>query len=281
MTFRIGICQMTVTDSKDANLIKAEEMIRQAGSENCRIVVLPEMFNCPYENKSFPVFAEEFPGPTTEKLSSLAGELGVYIFGGSIPELHDGSIYNTSFIFDRRGHMIGKHRKIHLFDIDIEGGIRFKESDTLERGNQVTVVDTEYGKIGTAICYDMRFPELMRLMVLKGAEIIIVPAAFNTTTGPAHWEVTLRARALDNQVYYIAASPARNLNASYHAYGHSALVNPWGEIVSQADEKETIIYGEIDMKYIRKIRTELPLLQHRRTDLYELIEKQKRQNPIC
>ena len=273
MKFKIGICQMNITESKERNLSKAEEMIRLAAREKSQVIVLPEMFNCPYETGAFPKYAEEYMGKTTQLLASLSKALGVYIVGGSIPERDKGQIYNTSFIFDKNGELIGKHRKIHLFDIDIEDGIKFKESDTLGRGNNITVFDTEYGRIGVAICYDMRFPELMRLMALKGAEVIIVPAAFNMTTGPAHWNLTLRARAIDNQVYYVAASPARNLEASYHAYGHSALVNPWGEIISQADEKETVLYGEVDLDYLKNIRKQLPLLLHRRTDLYEVIEK--------
>ncbi len=273
MKFKIGICQMNVLDNKEKNLAKAEKMIREA-AKNSQIIALPEMFNCPYENAAFPEYAEEYPGKTTRVLSSLAKELDIYLFGGSIPELNNGTIYNTSYIFNRKGALIGKHRKIHLFDIDIEDGIRFKESDSLGKGDKITVVDTGYGPIGIAICYDMRFPELIRLMVMKGARIIIVPAAFNMTTGPAHWDLTLRARALDNQVYYAAVSPARNNDASYQAYGHSALVSPWGEILEQANEKETILYGEIDMDYLKKIRTQLPLLLHRRTDLYEIIEKE-------
>lgn len=273
MNVKLGMCQMMVANDKDKNLNKAEEMIRKAASNNSQIVILPEMFNCPYENKSFPVFAEKESGQTTQMLSNLAKELNIYIIGGSIPELDDDKIYNTSFIFNPKGETIGKHRKIHLFDIDIDGGIKFKESDTLGAGNKVTVVDTEYGKIGVAICYDMRFPELMRQMSLKGAKMIVIPAAFNMTTGPAHWNLTIRARALDNQVYFVAASPARNLNASYHAYGHSAIVNPWGEIIDQADEKETILYGKVDMEYVEKIRRELPLLKHRRLDLYDIVDK--------
>lgn len=273
MKFKIGICQMSVSENKRANLLSAEKMIRNAAAKGCQIIVLPEMFNCPYENKSFPIFSEEYPGETTQMLAALSKELKVYIFGGSIPERDGEALYNTAYVFDKIGNLIGKHRKVHLFDIDIENGIKFKESDTLSRGNEVTVVDTEFGKIGVAICYDMRFPELMRLMVLKGAEMIIVPAAFNMTTGPAHWDLTLRARALDNQVYYAAVSPARNINASYHAYGHSALVSPWGEIIKQADEKETLLIEEIDLEYIKKIRNELPLLKHRREDLYKLLGK--------
>ena len=263
---------MLVTDNKNENLYKAEKMIRQAAKEGSELIVLPEMFNCPYENDFFPVFAEEFPGKSTQVLSDLAKELKIYIIGGSIPEFDNGKIFNTSYVFDREGVLIGKHRKIHLFDIDIENGISFKESDALSKGDKVTVVDTEYCKIGIAICYDMRFPELMRLMVQQGAEMIIIPAAFNMTTGPAHWDLTLRARALDNQVYFAAVSPARNLQASYHAYGHSALADPWGKIIAQGNEKEDIIYGEVDLDHIKKIRNQLPLLKHRRSDLYELVK---------
>lgn len=273
MAIKIALCQMTVVQDKDQNLQKAETMIREAVSKGADIVALPEMFNCPYSNKFFPEFAESFPGKTVNKLSALAKELKVYIIGGSIPELDKDTIYNTSYSFDRSGQVIGRHRKVHLFDIDIEDNIKFKESDILGRGNDMTVIETEFGKIGVAICYDMRFPEMMRLMALAGANMIIVPAAFNMTTGPAHWDLTIRARALDNQVYYMAVSPARNLEASYHAYGYSAIASPWGEIIAQADEKETIVYGDIDLEYVKKIRQQLPLLKHRRTDVYRLEEK--------
>ena len=267
---KVGICQMLVEEDKDRNIQRAENMIRDAASNGSDVIVLPEMFNCPYENKYFPIYSENYPGKTTKMLASLSKELGVYIIGGSIPEKDDNTIYNTSYIFNREGNVVGKHRKIHLFDIQVENGIKFKESDTLGYGQDVTVFPTEFCKIGIAICYDMRFPELIRIMALEGAEVIIVPAAFNMTTGPAHWELLVRTRALDNQVYFIAASPARNQSASYHAYGHSSIVNPWGTIISEADEKECIIYGDIDLALVEKVRKELPLLNHRRKDLYEI-----------
>lgn len=272
-TFRIGICQLSVTVDKKANIERAEQMIREAVHNGSNIVVLPEMFNCPYESKYFSLYAEAFPGETTGMISALAQELGIYIVGGSIPERAGEKIFNTCYMFDIEGKVIGKHRKMHLFDIDVEGGIRFKESDSLGSGRAVTVAETKYCKIGVAICYDMRFPELMRLMALEGAEVIIVPAAFNMTTGPVHWELLAKMRALDNQVYFVAASPARNMDASYHAYGHSCIANPWGAIISEKDETEGIVYGDIDLSLVAKIRRELPLLQHRREDVYELIKK--------
>ncbi len=270
MSFKIGVCQLNVVEDKEKNIIRAEKMIREAAENGSKLVVLPEMFNCPYQNKFFPIYAEEYPGETTSMLAEIAKELEIYIVGGSIPERDGDSIYNTAYIFDKKGQLIGRHRKMHLFDIDVEGGIKFKESDTLGAGKEVTVVDTEFCKVGVAICYDMRFPELMRLMALEGAEVIIVPAAFNMTTGPAHWKLTVRARALDNQVYFVAASPARDMKASYHAYGHSSIVNPWGEVISESNEKEDIIYAEIDLDKVKKIRKELPLLKHIRKDIYDL-----------
>lgn len=267
--FNVAVCQMKVTDSKKENLEKARKMIKEAAyKENVKIVVLPEMFNCPYDTQVMREYAEENEGETEELLSSLAKELGIYIIGGSIPEKCNEKIYNTSFVFDSNGKNIAKHRKIHLFDVDIEGGVKFKESDVLSSGEEVTIVETEFCKLGVAICYDMRFPELMRMMALKGAEVIIVPAAFNMTTGPAHWNTLIKIRALDNQVYFVAASPARNIEANYLAYGHSSIVNPWGDIIEQCDEREGIICGEIDLEFIKKIREELPLLKHRQEKVY-------------
>ncbi|MCT4564217.1 MAG: carbon-nitrogen hydrolase family protein [Maledivibacter sp.] len=268
--FKIAVCQLDVLQKKEDNLGKAKEMIKEASHNGSDLVVLPEMFNCPYGNSSFPRFAEEFPGETTSFLSKLAQDERVYIVGGSIPEKEGDNIFNTSYIFDRKGNVIGKHRKIHLFDIDIEDDISFKESDTLGYGNDITVFDTEFCKIGVAICYDMRFPELMRLMTLRGAEIIIIPAAFNMTTGPAHWHALSKIRAIDNQVYFVAASPARNLDSSYVAFGHSLIADPWGDVIAEADEKERIIYANIDLSRVKKIRNQLPLLKHRRVDLYDV-----------
>ncbi len=269
---KVAICQMEVVESKEKNLKKAEAMIKEAWRNNSELVVLPEMFNCPYSNKFFPTYAETNDGPTVKLLSDLAKKLGIYIVGGSIPEKENNKVYNTSFIFDRKGNIIARHRKIHLFDIDVKNGITFKESDTLSFGNEITVFDTEFCKIGVAICYDMRFPELMRLMALKGAEIIIVPAAFNMTTGPAHWHTLGKIRALDNQVFFIAASPSRNKESVYVAYGHSMIASPWGDVISEANEKEMILYGELNLEKVKKVREELPLLKHMRLDLYNIDE---------
>lgn len=269
-SYKLAICQMKTSNNKTVNIQHAIEMIAEASKNGADVVALPEMFNCPYENRFFKEFAEEYPGETSKALSKIALDCGVYLIGGSIPEFEDGKIYNTSYVFDKSGILIGRHRKVHLFDIDVKNGVSFKESDTLSRGNDITVIDTEYGKIGVAICYDVRFPELSRLMALKGAEIVILPAAFNMTTGPAHWELSIRMRALDNQIFFAGVSPARDENASYISYANSMVSDPWGRIIGAAGKDENIIYVDIDRSLIGKIRQQLPLLNHRRTDLYKV-----------
>jgi predicted amidohydrolase len=272
LELKLALCQMQVVDNKNLNVKKALQMIKESSKEDVQLVILPEMFNCPYENSKFEEYAEYMDAsPTLKSMSSAASKFDMHLVAGSIPEKTDEGIYNTSFVFDNQGEIIGFHRKMHLFDIDVPGKITFKESDTLKSGNDITVVNTELGKIGIGICYDIRFPELSRIMALKGADILVFPGAFNMTTGPAHWETLIRTRAIDNQVFVAAVSPAPNNNANYVAYGHSMVCNPWGEVLSIAEFEENIIYAEIDLKSEQKIREELPLLKNRRSDIYHLI----------
>ncbi|MEG0855470.1 MAG: carbon-nitrogen hydrolase family protein [Terrisporobacter sp.] len=270
---KIGLIQMKVDEDKKSNLYKASKLITNIMLQNPDIVVLPEMFSCPYDNSYFPRYAEEEYEYTFNFLSNIAKENNIYLVAGSIPEEDNGKIYNTAYIFDRSGNKIAKHRKIHLFDIDIKNKQKFKESDTLTGGNNITIFDTEFGKIGLCICYDFRFPELTRLMVDKGAKAVIVPASFNMTTGPAHWDIMFKSRAIDNQIYTIGCSPARNYTSTYISYGHSIVVSPFGEIVCELDDKEGYITCEMDFDYLESIREELPLLAHRRKDIYAIIEK--------
>ncbi|QDR82134.1 carbon-nitrogen hydrolase family protein [Sporomusa termitida] len=268
--FTVGICQMGVVPDKLVNLDRARQMIGEATARGSRLVVLPEMFNCPYQSDLFPEYAESFQdGPTVAMLAECAAKYQVIVVGGSIPERDEaGNIYNTSFIFDERGALIGRHRKIHLFDIAIKGGTMFQESRTLAAGSSMTVVRTSLGTMGVAICYDVRFPELARAMTLAGARILIYPAAFGPVTGPAHWELLMRSRAVDNQVYVVAAAPALNAAAEYEAHGHSMLVDPWARVLAVASEVETVITGKIDFRTTDKVREELPLLKHRRPEIY-------------
>lgn len=270
---KLVLCQMNVVDDKEENLKKASLMIASA-SKKADIIVLPEMFNCPYSNDKFIEYGEnEKDSCTLNKISLLACENNVYILAGSIPEKEEDKLFNTSYLFDRQGKIIAKHRKMHLFDIDVKDKITFKESDVLTAGNDFTLADTEFGKIGIGICYDIRFPELARILVENGALILFYPGAFNMTTGPAHWELLFRSRALDNQVFCVGVAPALNKDASYHSYGHSIITNPWGEVLAEADEKEDIIFSEIDLSEIKKVREELPLLKNKREDLYKVTKK--------
>lgn len=267
----LGVVQMLVESTRDENLTRAAAMVRQAASHNADLVILPEVFNSPYDSRLFPRYAEFYPGPTSEFLSNLAAETGVVLVGGSIPERDDqGHIYNTSLVFNEKGRLIGRHRKIHLFDIDIPSQISFRESDTMQAGEDLTLVEHERLCFGLLICYDIRFPELARLAALRGARMLIVPAAFNCTTGPLHWELLMRSRALDNQVYLAAASPARNTQASYQAWGHSMLIDPWGRILAEADEHEQLLMASVDLDQIEEARSQIPVLKQRRTDLYDL-----------
>ncbi|HHZ01657.1 MAG TPA: carbon-nitrogen hydrolase family protein [Tissierellia bacterium] len=268
--FKVALLQTKVYEDKEKNVENAVKLIETVSQEGADFAVLPEMFCCPYNTSYFRDYGEEEGGYAYEKLSAAAKEFSIYLVGGSIPELEGNNVYNTSYVFDRQGEKIAKHRKVHLFDIDVEGGQYFKESDVLTAGKDVTVFDTEFCKIGLGVCYDIRFPELGRLMALAGAEVIIYPGAFNMTTGPAHWELNFRSRALDNQVYTIGVAPARDYEATYRSYGNSLIVSPWGQVLRRMDEKEGYTVQEIDLDYVKKVRNELPLLKHLRKDLYTL-----------
>ncbi len=267
---KVALVQMRVLPTPKQNIITARDCIKKAKANGADLVILPEMFLCPYETSNFPRFAEQEGGEIYQILSAIAKETGIYLVAGSVPEMENSAVYNTSYVFRPDGMCIAKHRKVHLFDINVTDGQRFQESETLSAGDKCTIFETPWGKMGLCICYDIRFPELSRMMALSGVKAVCVPAAFNLTTGPAHWELTFRARALDNQVYFMGCSPARDMQSSYHAYGHSIVTNPWGEVVVQAKENETIVFAELDFEKEEKIREELPLLKHRRTDVYLL-----------
>lgn len=262
---------MRVTDDKAANLRAAASWIDRCAAEGAALVILPEMFCCPYQSAAFPKYAEPEGGQIWQALAEAAARAKVTLVGGSMPEIDpQGRIYNTCYIFDPRGRQIGRHRKMHLFDIDVTGGQRFRESDTLSPGGEVTVVETDFGKLGVAICYDLRFPELARLMALQGAKLLVYPGAFNMTTGPAHWEILFRTRALDNQVFALGCAPARDEQAGYVSYGNSMVASPWGSVTARMGAEEGRLPAEIDLGEVERVRRELPLLQHRRADVYEL-----------
>ena len=268
---KIAAIQMSTVADKMENVRTVKAYLEKIKDENPDFVILPEMFCCPYQTENFPIYAEKEGEPVWQQLSGYAKQYGIYLIGGSMPEKDaEGNVYNTSYIFDREGKQIGKHRKVHLFDIDVKGGQTFKESDTLTAGDSDTVFDTEFGKIGVMLCFDIRFPELSRMMVNDGAKVIFVPAAFNMTTGPAHWELSFRTRALDNQIYMVGCAPARDVSAGYISWGHSIVTDPWGRVTGMLDENEGILLAELDMDYEEQVREELPLLKSRRKDIYQL-----------
>ncbi|CAN4076733.1 unnamed protein product [Withania somnifera] len=217
--------------------------------------ITKEIWNSPYSNDSFPIYAEDIDAgpdasPSTAMLSEVARLLKITIVGGSIPERSGDKLYNTCCVFDADGKLKAKHRKIHLFDIDIPGKITFKESQTLTAGETPTIVDT-------------------------GAHLICYPGAFNMTTGPLHWELLQRARAVDNQLYVATCAPARDASGGYVSWGHSTLIGPFGEVLATTEHGEAIVISEIDYSQIELRRTNLPLEKQRRGDLYQLVDVQR------
>lgn len=264
---------------KAQNLSHAREKVLSAASAGANIIVLPECFNSPYGCDYFPTYAETLlPSPPTQEqspsyhaLSAIAAEAKAYLIGGSIPELDTKTkkYYNTSLTFSPTGALLATHRKVHLFDIDIPGKITFKESEILSPGNKITILDLpEYGKIAIAICYDIRFPELATIAARKGCFALIYPGAFNTTTGPLHWKLQGQARAMDNQVYVALCSPARDMNASYHAWGHSLVCDPMAKVMVEAGEAEETVFAELKGEVIEETRKGIPIYNQRRWDVY-------------
>ncbi|KAH6697146.1 carbon-nitrogen hydrolase [Plectosphaerella plurivora] len=285
---KLACVQLSSGADKDANLSRARSKVLEAAKLGARIVVLPEIFNSPYGTDFFPRYAEQLlpsppsrdAAPSFHALASMASDAGVYLVGGSIPELEvdeatgKKSYYNTSLTFSPAGELLATHRKIHLFDIDIPGKITFRESDVLSPGNKVTIVDLpEYGRISVGICYDVRFPEPATIAAREGCFALIYPGAFNLTTGPLHWKLLAQGRAMDNQMYVAMCSPARDMDGPYHAYGHSMIIDPLAQVVAETEEKEDIVVYELDGERIAEVRRNIPLTTQRRFDVYPDVSK--------
>ncbi|XP_051114289.1 omega-amidase, chloroplastic-like isoform X2 [Andrographis paniculata] len=278
--FNIALCQLSVTPDKERNIAHARQFIEKAAKKNAQLILLPEIWNSPYSNDCFPLYAEDIDAggdasPSTAMLSELAKTLKITIVGGSIPERSGDKIYNTCCVFGTDGKLKAKHRKIHLFDIDIPGQMTFKESETLAAGVTPTIVDTDVGRIGIGICYDIRFQELAAIYAARGAHLLCYPGAFNMTTGPLHWELLQRARAADSQLFVATCSPARDTGSSYVAWGHSTLVGPFGQVLATTEHEEAVIIAEIDYSVIEQVRKFLPCQIQRRGDLYQLVDVQR------
>lgn len=260
--FKLGLCQTKVYEDKDESRESVKKTAYRAKEMGADIICIPEMWNTPYSNRYIKKYAEGRDGNSYAFMKALARDLEICLIGGSIPFKDErGDIYNTSFVFSKDGNEIARHDKIHLFDIDFEN-INFRESLYLKSGKTATVVDTEFGKIGIGLCFDVRFPELFRAMTNRGAKLIVVPGSFNMRTGPMHWENTLKQRAVDNQIFMAGCSPARDKNAIYVSFANSMIVNPLGILLGNCGEEEGCIVEEIDFCEVERARNALPILKN-------------------
>ncbi len=262
--------QMASGPQVTANLLLAGQLIAEAAGKGARFVVLPENFGLMgvTEQDKLEVAESANGGPMQEFLAENARKHGVWICGGTLPveTPEPGKVYASSFIYNDEGRQVARYDKVHLFDVSLPGvDENYNESETILPGDRTVVVDTPFGKIGLAVCYDLRFPELFRELVDRGAEIIFVPAAFTDLTGKAHWDILVRARAVENLCYVVASA-----QGGYHVngrttYGHSMIVDPWGAVVDEADDhKPGIVLGDINLDCLRRVRRSFPVLQHRR-----------------
>lgn len=262
----VAVLQLDTQDNPDENRARAISMVDEASRRGARLVVLPEAIVCLGDVQARKAAAEPLNGPTTKLLCEAAKRNGIYLVGGSFMEARQGQekVYNTSLFIGPDGNILSVYRKIHLFKIDVPGEVVFDESEAVAGGEDVTVCESPYGIIGFSICYDLRFPELYRALSERGAMIITVPAAFAMKTGKDHWETLLRARAIENQVYVLASAQIGTKPDGTVCYGRSMIVDPWGTIVAQAQDSESVVMAELDMDHLARIRRLLPALENRR-----------------
>jgi predicted amidohydrolase len=267
---RVACVQMTSGPEKGLNLEKAEKLVARAASTGADVVVLPEKWNAIGEADALHAAAEPLEGgETVDAMAGWARGHGITLVGGSIAELREGhdKLSNTSIAFGSDGEVLGVYRKIHLFDVEVEGNV-YRESEAEEPGEEPVVVRGEGWPIGLSVCYDIRFPELYRILALEGAELVTVPAAFTVPTGRDHWHVLMRARAIENQYYIAAPGQVGETRPGKPSYGRSLIVDPWGIVLAEAPDEETVISAELDRARLRRIREKLPSLKNRQADAY-------------
>jgi predicted amidohydrolase len=267
---RVACVQMTSRADKAANLETAERLVAQAAATGADLVVLPEKWNGIGDAAFYHDTAEPLDGgESVAAMSAWARTHGITLVGGSIVELREGreKRSNTSLVFDSDGELVATYRKIHLFDVEV-GGVVYRESESEEPGDEAVVADVEDWKLGLSVCYDVRFPELYRILALDGAQLVTVPAHFTTPTGKDHWHVLLRARAIENQMYVVAAAQIGETLPGKPAYGRSLIVDPWGLVLAQAADEQTVISAELDRAHLEDIRVKLPSLANRQANAY-------------
>ena len=267
---RVACVQLTSGPDKAANLEKTEQLVARAAATGADVVTLPEKWNAIGPPEVLHAAAETLEdGESVDAMAGWARSHGITLVGGSISERREGreKLSNTSLAFGPDGELLGVYRKIHMFDVEV-GGHVYKESEAEEPGEEPVVVRGEGWPIGLTVCYDVRFPELYRILALEGAELVTVPAHFTTPTGKDHWNVLLRARAIENQCYVAAAAQVGETLPGKPAYGRSLIVDPWGVVLAQAPDEETVIAADLDRAHLARIRTKLPSLANRQPDAY-------------
>ena len=267
---RIAAVQMNSGADKEANLRAAEGLIDQAAEWRPRIIALPEYFNFLGPSEAHEVNAEPIPGSTIERLAERARKHGVYLHCGSLLErsARPGKFYNTSVVLNPQGDIVAHYRKIHLFDVEVAGHVSAQESSTIEPGDEIVTLDLDSVRFGLSICYDLRFPELYRILALLGAKVLFVPAAFTMFTGKDHWEVLLRARAIENQAFVVAPAQVGKHPPNGVSYGRSMIVDPWGLLLAQAGDSPDVIVSDLSLEALARVRRDVPSLRNRRPSSY-------------
>jgi deaminated glutathione amidase len=269
-TLRVACVQLTSRSDKAANLEKTEPLVAKAAATGADIVVLPEKWNAIGNPEQLHAAAETLEdGESVEAMSRWAKTHGITVVGGSITERREGreKLSNTSIVFDSDGSIAALYRKIHLFDVEV-GGLVYRESDAEEPGDEPVVLEAEGWPLGLTVCYDVRFPELYRILALQGAHLVTVPAHFTLYTGKDHWELLLRARAVENQYYVAAAAQIGETLPGRLSYGRSLIADPWGIVLATAPDEETVITAELDRRRLDDVRAKLPSLASRQADAY-------------
>jgi deaminated glutathione amidase len=271
---RVAAVQLNSTDDKGRNLEVAEGLVREAAADGAKLVCLPERWNLLADSAAMLAGAEPLDGPTLSATRDWARELGIHLLAGSIAERAEGHerLFNTSVLIGPDGEDIAAYRKIHMFDVEVEGTI-FRESDHDQPGEEIVTAPLGDLELGLTVCYDLRFPELYRILAVRGARVITVPSAFTAPTGRAHWEVLLRARAIENQVFVIAPDQIGKAPPHFESYGHSAIVDPWGVVLAMAPDEECFVAADLDLAEQERVREKLPALANRRPEAYRWPEE--------
>ncbi len=265
-SFTLAVIQNRPSFDKERNLADVLRLIAHARRRGAEAVCLPEIFIYPYVLSRLPEAAEE-DNASLSRLQEAARRHRIYLCTGSLPVRENGRLYNRAFLLGPDGDVLLTHDKAHLFDVRLPG-LAAAESAVFTPGHTLGTVQTPWGVFGLLVCYDIRFPEAARRLALSGTEVLFVPAAFNHVTGPAHWHLTFRARAVENQCFVAAVSPAVTPGASYRAYGHSLIIDPWGRILAEAGRGPAVRLARLSAETLDATRARLPLLRQRRTDLY-------------